>query len=165
MLRTFQQGKGEGVVNASFDLSNCSTSDQNISVDTDVLEQRTWLVDLERFRSNLAQSTFNFGPHFNRIEELRFNSTESFAKIRAWNNPELDEASQMVDSNDNLYHLHPCVLDAVFQSTVATLIGNGLKGDDFYFLPVSLDTFTLVRKPQSSHIYACTTTREWTWGR
>ncbi|MCO5595548.1 hypothetical protein L7F22_049593 [Adiantum nelumboides] len=66
---------------------------------------------------------------------MHFNATESLVKIKGW-----CTATEQVqrDPNDDLYNVHPCLLDSVLQSpTIMMVGGDGLA--DFYYIPTSLD--------------------------
>ncbi len=78
-----------------------------------------------------AGQGFQYGPRFQRIESLRAGSQEAVAQIDA-------------DAPDSGYWLHPTVLDACFQTLIAT---NPFEDQRQAYMPVGIERVAVYRAP------------------
>ena len=95
----------------------------------------------DEFYLRLKDLGFEYGDNFHIITTCQYNTDSCFAEL---------DVPLPVLSNVNRTVLHPCILDALFQTTVIIIdkkIVSQIDEDKLHFLPVGLEAIRVNKKP------------------
>ncbi|HWD97874.1 MAG TPA: type I polyketide synthase [Bryobacteraceae bacterium] len=107
------------------------------NVDAFAIESRCSVhLDSVECYSRFAEQGFHYGPAFQKIAQIAIGDGEALARF------------EDLDAADAEYRIHPAVLDACFQTLVATdPFRNSNGGPSRTYMPVGIDHVTVRRRP------------------